>query len=80
MLGAVYTLWAFNRLFFGNLRSLSLSPIRKDLTRKEASLFGLLFLILLWLGVCPSTVLDRLEVESRNILAQARCGRVIVLP
>jgi len=43
----VYTLWAFNRLFFGNLRSLSLSPIRKDLTRKEASLFGLLFVILL---------------------------------
>ena len=45
VLGAVYTLWTYNRVFFGNLRNLFLISY-KDLDRKESYLFLLLIFVL----------------------------------
>jgi proton-translocating NADH-quinone oxidoreductase chain M len=75
VLGAVYTLWTFNRIFYGNLRVLSLAAYR-DLDRKEVNLFGTLAFMLVVLGIYPSVFLDTMLVDSINVLEHARAGRV----
>ncbi len=57
VLGAVYTLWTYNRIFFGNFKVVSLERF-KDLDRKEAVLFSILIVILFWMGIFSSYVLD----------------------
>ena len=76
--GAAYTLWTFNRIFFGNLRSLTLVASR-DLTRKEVALFTFPLFGVLARGVVPFVVLDTCFVECRNLLEHARRGRSLPL-
>lgn len=71
VLGAVYTLWTFNRIFFGNVRVLSVTAYQ-DLTRKERSLFGILSVALFLRGLCPHLFLDVFFVDVRNLLEHAR--------
>ena len=76
VLGAAYTLWAANRIFFGNIRSLSL-PAAQDLTTQEAALFAPLVFLVLALGILPNPfLLDRSLVDIRNLLEHARLGRI----
>jgi len=74
VLGAIYTLWTVNRIFFGKLRTLSVAA-GQDLSRKEVWLFTLLVLPRVVLGVLPSRLLDTMLVDSVNILEHARLGR-----
>jgi len=74
VLGAIYTLWTVNRIFFGNLRTLSVAA-GQDLSRKETWLFALLIVPRVVLGVLPSRLLDTRLVDSVNILEHARLGR-----
>ena len=74
VLGAIYTLWTVNRIFFGNLRTLSVAA-GQDLSRKEVWLFTLLVVPRVVLGVLPSRLLDTRLVDSINILEHARLGR-----
>jgi len=76
VLGAIYTLWAVNRIFFGNLRTLSIAA-GQDLTRKEVYIFTMLLVPRVALGVAPSMLLDRRLVDSVNILEHARRGRTV---
>lgn len=71
VLGTVYTLWTYNRLFFGNLRSLSISAFR-DLTGKEVSLFLTLIVALFTLGLAPHLLLDIFALEVYRLLDLAR--------
>jgi len=71
VLGAVYTLWSFNRIFFGNVRVLSLTSF-KDLDRKEAALFTTLLFLLLLMGICPYLFLDTMFIDCVNVLEHAK--------
>jgi NADH-quinone oxidoreductase subunit M len=73
VLGAVYTLWSFNRIFFGNIKVLSLSYY-KDLDRKEIHLFAILLFMLFLMGIQPYLLLDTMLVDSVNILRHAEMG------
>lgn len=75
VLGAVYTLWTYNRLFYGNVRVLSLS-LYKDLDRKEVALFSVLIFMLFLMGICSYLFLDSMLVDSINLLEHAKGGRV----
>jgi len=75
VLGAAYTLWTFNRIFYGNVRSLTLSSFQ-DLNRKEIHLYATLAFMLVLLGICPHLFLDTMLVDSVNLLEHARMGRV----
>lgn len=74
VLGAVYTLWSFNRIFFGNLSVLSISTYT-DLNRKERALFIPLIIILFIIGIKPHLLLDVFFIDTINILEHARLGR-----
>ena len=71
-----FTPWAVNRIFFGNLRTLSVAA-GQDLSRKERWLFSLLIVPRVVLGVLPSRLLDTRLIDSRNILEHARLGRTV---
>jgi NADH-quinone oxidoreductase subunit M len=71
VLGAVYTLWTYNRIFFGNVRILSITYF-KDLTKKESALFGILLFLLFFMGICPNFFLDVFLIDVLNILEHAK--------
>lgn len=71
VLGAVYTLWTYNRIFFGNIRILSIIYF-KDLTKKELALFGILILILFLMGIFPYIFLDFMLSDIVNLLEHAK--------
>ncbi len=75
VLGAVYTLWAVNRILFGNLKTHSLLKY-KDLNRKETYLFLLLIFLLFLMGIFSFLFLDTLLVDTLNLLEHAKYGRI----
>ncbi len=70
VLGAVYTLWTFNRIFFGNIRVFSVISY-KDLNLKEFILFSFLIIILFIRGLRPYIFLDSFIRDTINILEQS---------
>lgn len=76
VLGAVYTLWTYNRLFFGNVKVLSLTSY-KDLDRKEFALFSTLIIVLFIMGIYSYIFLDTMLVDSINVLEHAKGGRIL---
>jgi NADH:ubiquinone oxidoreductase subunit 4 (subunit M) len=52
VLGAVYTLWRFNRIFFGLPKARS-RKYNVDLVWKERLLFSILISIIFWRGIRP---------------------------
>ncbi len=75
VLGAVYTLWTFNRIFFGNIRVFSVTSYR-DVTVKEFILFFILIVCLFIRGLMPSLITDIFFVDCLNILQHAELGRI----
>ncbi len=75
VLGAVYTLWTFNRIFFGNIRSFSVTSYR-DVNVKEFALFVILIICLFIRGLTPSIITDMFFVDCLNILQHAELGRI----
>ncbi len=75
VLGAVYTLWAFNRIFFGNVRSLSITSYQ-DINRKEFALFSVLIVVLFIMGIFPSLFLDDMLLDCVNILEHAKITNI----
>lgn len=76
VLGAVYMLWTYNRIFFGNLRSVSLISY-KDLNKREFALFSTLILILILMGIAPHYFLDTMYVDCVNLLEHAKGCRIL---
>ncbi len=74
VLGAVYTLWTFNRIFFGNLSVLSVTAY-SDLTRKEIALFIVPIIALFVMGLAPHYFLDILFLDCLHILEHASLAR-----
>lgn len=75
VLGAVYTLWTYNRIFFGNIRVLSITSY-KDLDRKEVHLFLTLIIMLFTMGIFSYIFLDAMLIDTINILEHAKGSRV----
>lgn len=71
ILGAVYTLWAYNRIFFGNLKNSSITKTF-DLNRKEFYLFSILGFLVLYMGIFSSTILETLHSSILYIQEHAK--------
>jgi NADH-quinone oxidoreductase subunit M len=67
VLSAVYTLWTYNRIFFGNVRNHFLISYA-DLNRKETLLFILLIIILFFMGIFSYLILDTFLLDCINLL------------
>jgi len=60
IIGAAYTLWAYNRVAFGNLKNQFL-VMHTDLKRDEFYLFSFLGILMFLIGIYPSVILNPLH-------------------
>lgn len=67
VLGAIYMLWTFNRIFFGNIKIFLLIMI-SDLSRKEFFLYTLLLFFLFLMGINPNFILDTLLFQTTKYM------------
>ncbi len=67
ILGAAYMLYLYRRVIFGKLTREELKSIM-DLTPREVAVFAPLVVMVLWMGVYPSTFLDAIHVSVANMI------------
>lgn len=67
VLCAIYSLWLYNRLVFGNLK-ISYTKIFKDLNFREFIILCLLSLFIFFLGIYPAYILKSLEASVLNLI------------
>lgn len=67
ILGAVYMLWTYNRIFFGNLKEIYIKKTL-DLTRKEFYIFCILIFFLFLMGIFSYSLLNYLNYTSFIII------------
>lgn len=68
--GAAYALWLCNRLLYGLPKPSYISG-RSDLSRRETWIVLPFFVLVLFLGVYPSPLIEAIEVSVGNVLQQA---------
>jgi NADH-quinone oxidoreductase subunit M len=67
ILGAAYMLWLYRRVIFGALTKDELKSIL-DLDRREIAIFVPLVLVVIWMGVYPSSFLDGIHASVQNLV------------
>jgi NADH-quinone oxidoreductase subunit M len=65
---ACYMLWMFQRVMFGQVTNDKNRDL-KDLSWREIAIFAPLILFIVWIGVYPSTFLDKTKATTENFLA-----------
>ena len=65
---ACYMLWMFQRVIFGKVTNEKNKDL-KDLSVREIAIFAPLIFFIIWIGVYPSTFLDKTKASTENFLA-----------
>ncbi len=65
---ACYMLWMFQRVVFGKVTNDKNKDL-KDLSWREIAIFAPLILFIIWIGVYPSTFLDKTKASTENFVA-----------
>ena len=69
ILGAAYMLWLYRRVIFGKLTKPDLANIL-DLNPREILAFVPLILVVLWMGIYPSSFLDVMAPSVERLIGQ----------
>ena len=77
VLGAVYMLWMYQRVIFGKLENPENQKLR-DLGLREQWILIPLVALILWMGVYPRPILERMEPSVEQLLREVR-GRAAEL-
>jgi NADH-quinone oxidoreductase subunit M len=75
---ACYMLWMFQRVMFGECTNPK-NKVLKDLSTREVVIFLPLLLFIIWIGVYPSTFLNKIEATTAGFVAkmeQAKATKV----
>jgi len=73
VLGGAYSLWLFNRVAYGNLKTQYLG-VSMDVNRRERRRFLPLIVRTLRMGVAPAVFLDCIHVSCANLIEHARAA------
>jgi NADH-quinone oxidoreductase subunit M len=68
VLGAIYMLWMYQRVFFGKLANEKNKGL-PDLSLREVIVLLPIVIFMFWLGVRPGLILDRIEASVTTVLA-----------
>ena len=74
ILGAVYMLYLYRRVIFGQLTKEHLMKIG-DLSRREILVFAPLVVLVLWMGVYPTSFLDIMHVSVNNLIERVETAQ-----
>ncbi|MEQ9488330.1 MAG: NADH-quinone oxidoreductase subunit M [Alphaproteobacteria bacterium] len=69
ILGAAYMLYLYRRIIFGKLVKEELLTI-KDMSIREIAIFAPLVLLVLWMGIYPSSFMEPIEVSINHLIAE----------
>ena len=73
ILSAVYMLWMYQRVMYGEVSHEANRSLR-DLSAREITLLAPLVLLMFWIGIYPSTFLRPTDAASAHLLEQVRKG------
>jgi NADH-quinone oxidoreductase subunit M len=73
VLGAVYMLWMFRRVFFGPITHAENEGL-KDLEPREIAILGAILVFVVWIGVYPSTFLAPTAPAVAQLIERADVG------
>ncbi|MCX7876621.1 MAG: NADH-quinone oxidoreductase subunit M [Melioribacteraceae bacterium] len=76
---AVYLLWMYQRVVFGNVTNQSLENELTDLNTREFLVLIPIFIFIVWIGIYPSTFLNLTDSSVKNILQQVSQSTVNIL-
>jgi proton-translocating NADH-quinone oxidoreductase chain M len=71
VLGAVYTLWVYNRVFFGNVKNNAILKFT-DVNKKELYIFISLIVILLLMGIYPKFFVSTFHTSVLNLIVACK--------
>ncbi len=71
VLGAVYTLWVYNRVFFGNLKNNAIFTFT-DVNKKELYIFISLIIILFLMGIYPKFFVSTFHTNVLNLIVMCK--------
>ncbi len=71
ILAAVYMLWMFQRVMFGELNNPANQKL-KDLSAREVALMLPLLLFVFWIGVYPNTFFDKMNPAVDQLIQQVK--------
>jgi len=74
ILGAAYMLWLYRRVIFGKLVKSELMDIL-DLNRREVAVFAPLMVMVIWMGVYPSSFIDVMAPSVSNLIENYELAR-----
>jgi NADH-quinone oxidoreductase subunit M len=69
VLGAIYMLWMYQRVFFGPVRHAENEGL-KDLNLREIVVFLPILLMIFWMGIYPKPFLNRMEPAVKKFVSQ----------
>jgi len=78
ILAAVYMLWMFQRVMFGELNNPKNAEL-KDLSAREIVLMLPLLVFVFWIGVFPNTFFDKMTPAIDNLLVQVKGKQVAMV-
>ena len=67
---AVYMLWMYQRVVFGEVKNEELKHELTDMNLREMIVIVPIFVFIVWIGVYPSTFLKLTEASTQSILQQ----------
>ena len=73
VLGAIYMLWMYQRVFFGKLTNEKNKGL-PDLSWREVAVLLPIVIFMFWLGVRPGLILDKVEASVATVLAPLNGG------
>jgi NADH-quinone oxidoreductase subunit M len=71
ILGAVYMLYLYRRIIFGELTKESLKKI-KDMSGREIAVFAPLVIVTIWMGIYPISFLDFMHASVDNLVSNVQ--------
>jgi NADH-quinone oxidoreductase subunit M len=74
VLGAIYMLWMYQRVFFGELKS-EVNKVLKDLSPREIIVFIPVLVMIVFMGVYSKPFLSRMEPAVKQFVAEVKQGR-----
>jgi NADH-quinone oxidoreductase subunit M len=73
ILGATYMLWLYRRVIFGPLEKSDLKDIL-DMNRREILIFAPLVILVLWMGIYPSSFTEVMDASVVNLIENFKGG------
>jgi NADH-quinone oxidoreductase subunit M len=76
ILGAVYMLWLYQRLMFGDITHEANRRLT-DLSGREIALLVPIVVLMFWIGIYPGTFLRKMDAASAHLLEEMRGKQVL---